>query len=297
MATSNLRTERLIEVEDGALQVILTGDGERLMCVAASTGVAPPSFDDVLGEFGTLVRVAPRGVGHSSPVRDWRDTTFERLVEDLEAVRQGLGGKRWLYAVGHSRAGFIGLLYALRYPEALSGLILAGTAASGHFRDEPDSINSPSRPDGAHNLELVIRARAPDATPEEKRRYAELFYHQRAVQDAFVTRSAAGDDGLPPEVPELLRAMIAQMHGTPPYARYDVTDRLGEIRVPTLILHGRHDNMVPLRWGERLAERIPGAELVVLEESKHFVLEEEPERVRAAVRRFIAERVQQQPAE
>jgi pimeloyl-ACP methyl ester carboxylesterase len=48
-------------------------------------------------------------------------------------------------------------------------------------------------------------------------------------------------------------------------------DRLGEIRVPTLVLHGTEDPLVPIGHGRALAREIPGARLVPLEQSGHEV--------------------------
>jgi pimeloyl-ACP methyl ester carboxylesterase len=53
--------------------------------------------------------------------------------------------------------------------------------------------------------------------------------------------------------------------------------RLARIAAPTLVVHGRHDRMVPAGNGELLAERIPGARLRMLEESGHLYPTEEPD--------------------
>jgi len=71
---------------------------------------------------------------------------------------------------------------------------------------------------------------------------------------------------------------------------YDLTDHLGEIAVPTLILCGRHDPRVPIRQSEVLRDGIPRAELVAFEESGHFPYAEEPEKFRAAVQEFVRAR-------
>ena len=75
-------------------------------------------------------------------------------------------------------------------------------------------------------------------------------------------------------------------------------DLLPQVTVPTLILHSRHDNAVPLAEGQRLAEAIPGARFVVLESESHVPLPDEP-----AWPEFIAEieaflsRVRPEPSE
>jgi proline iminopeptidase len=58
---------------------------------------------------------------------------------------------------------------------------------------------------------------------------------------------------------------------------YNVVDRLHEIKVPTLVMAGRHDWIAPPKQGERMASRIEGAALAVFGNSGHFPPDEEPE--------------------
>jgi proline-specific peptidase len=71
---------------------------------------------------------------------------------------------------------------------------------------------------------------------------------------------------------------------------WDITDRLPEIGVRTLITAGRHDEFTP-RQAEALHRGIPGSELVTFEESSHMQFAEEPERYREVVAAFL-ERVE-----
>jgi DNA-binding NarL/FixJ family response regulator len=71
-------------------------------------------------------------------------------------------------------------------------------------------------------------------------------------------------------------------------SRVDVRRRLGEIRVPTLVLHARGDEVIPIEAGRILASEIPGAEFVELDGANHILLADEPawERFRDAVLDF-----------
>lgn len=68
----------------------------------------------------------------------------------------------------------------------------------------------------------------------------------------------------------------AQVQGTLPWTRWD---ELAALDVPTLVLHGELDRLCLPENGRRLAERIPGAELVVLPEANHLLLTDQPEQV------------------
>ena len=64
----------------------------------------------------------------------------------------------------------------------------------------------------------------------------------------------------------------------------DVSSLLSQVRVPTLVMHSRHDGRVPFESGRRLAAGIPGARFVPLESRNHLILESEP-----AFARFLEE--------
>ena len=70
--------------------------------------------------------------------------------------------------------------------------------------------------------------------------------------------------------------------------RYDIRARLPEIRCPTLVTVGRHDWITPVAASEEIAALIPGAELVVFEESGHSPPLEEPVHFQAVVRDFLS---------
>jgi pimeloyl-ACP methyl ester carboxylesterase len=67
----------------------------------------------------------------------------------------------------------------------------------------------------------------------------------------------------------------------------DLRGGLGKLRVPTAVLHGRHDAITPLAMGEELAEKIPGATLTVFEDSGHAPFLEEPEAFNEALGRLL----------
>ncbi len=66
-------------------------------------------------------------------------------------------------------------------------------------------------------------------------------------------------------------------------------DRLNEIRVPTLIIHGREDKAVPLRWAEEAHKRIAGSKLVVIDNAGHWPQREKPEEFNRVLVEFLRE--------
>lgn len=161
--------------------------------------------------------------------------------------------------VGHSLGGAIAQVAALQQPQALAGLVLLGTAARLRVAD------------------LILDAAL--AQPE--------------TAAEFITRHAWG-----PDAPSAARQRgKGQLMQTEPEAlfgdflacnSFDVRDRLDEIGVPTLVIAGAEDKMVPLKYSEALAQGIAQAELVVLPGTGHYIALEAPEETAAAIGRFLA---------
>jgi pimeloyl-ACP methyl ester carboxylesterase len=74
------------------------------------------------------------------------------------------------------------------------------------------------------------------------------------------------------------------------FAAFFIEDRLGAITVPTIVLCGRRDPIIPLCSSEGF-HRLPNAELIFFEKSGHDIATDEPQRFQAILQRFISERV------
>ncbi len=70
----------------------------------------------------------------------------------------------------------------------------------------------------------------------------------------------------------------------------DLSDRLGELTVPTLLVHGDRDRVVPAEWAQRAHERLPDSELRVLRGCGHWPPRECPEEFNRVVTDFLARR-------
>ena len=82
----------------------------------------------------------------------------------------------------------------------------------------------------------------------------------------------------------LAAAPHALLHGLHTFAAPDLPGALGDVALPTLVLHGRQDPVVPLARGAEVAAAIPGARLVVLDTPGHLPMIVDPERIVAELR-------------
>ncbi len=175
-----------------------------------------------LGFYLALVTFDPRGVGGSDPARTDDEFSRDTTARDAAAVADAVGLPRSV-VLGHSGGGALALTYALLYPERVSHLVLVSTAA---WWSDP----SPLRTDtGFPATEGEMRERMREEVARSVR-HPEVFGH---AMDELLPRMRFS--------PERLRWVVTVGAKT-----YDVRDRLTELRVPTLILHGRDDRRVPL---------------------------------------------------
>jgi pimeloyl-ACP methyl ester carboxylesterase/DNA-binding CsgD family transcriptional regulator len=220
------------------------------------------------------IRYDERGCG----MTDWDvgDLSFPRWVEDLEAVVTAarLGGPFVL--LGISQGAATAIAYAVQHPERVSRLILYGGYALGaKKRGDSESaefyefIQEAARlgwgKDNPAFRQLFTGRFIPDGTDEQI-----CWFNELCAKTTL------------PEIGARLIALRAEV---------DVCNLLPRVSVPTLVLHGSRDEVVPLSEGKRLARGIPDATFVQLDSRNHILLEHEPawQRFQEAVLEFTGQ--------
>ena len=205
-----------------------------------------------------FVRYDERGCGMTD--HKVGDLSLERWVEDLEDVVAASDVREPFSLLGISQGGPICVAYAVRHPERVSKLVLYGSYARGVFRrGEPDKakfyqamIDLVSQEWGSDNptFRQVFTSRfIPQGTDEQ------LGWFNDICRKTLTAEIAA----------KLLESR----------ATLDVTELLGQVRTPTLVLHARGDVVAPITEGHILAAGIPGAQFVELDSANHILLEKE----------------------
>ena len=194
------------------------------------------------------------------------------FLDQLRSVREGLGlGEIHLF--GSSWGGMLALEYALTRPEGLVSLVLNSTPTSAPRWAEETARLAAALPEGLDEKQ---------AEDEFKRRHI-----CRLDPEPEVLKRSRAKFGMP---------VYETMWGpneftvTGTLKGWDVIDRLGEIRVPTLITSGRHDECTPALV-EPLHQGIVGSEWVIFENSAHMAYLEEPAGYLQVVGEFL-ERVE-----
>jgi pimeloyl-ACP methyl ester carboxylesterase len=246
-------------------------DGSPAILLIAGGGMAMDWWEDGLCE---LLAVGPRLV-----VRyDHRDTgqsasyepgapryTGSDLVADAIGVLDALGIAR-AHLVGMSMGGGIAQDAALVFPERVASLTLMSTSPAVTDPERP-TLPSPSPRLAAHFAD-------PPPQPDWSDREAVIDY-VFADQLAYlgsIPRDEADLRLLIARIVDRSASMESSMANHPPPDEGEpVHGRIGEIRAPTLVVHGTEDPLFPIAHGEALAAEIPGARLLRLDGMGHEV--------------------------
>jgi len=224
---------------------------------------------DALKADHDVIAVDLRGQGQSAGSDDQASYDLWNQAEDVYGLLQALavGPVHW---VGLSMGGMIGMRVALRHPEVLRSLTLIDTTARG---EEPDRVERYEAFRGileSGGIEHVLPAMPPIFLKDQF-----IAEHPEAVENWF----------------EMLRrsdhASVARASRSVD-ARDDITEQVGEISVPTLVIHGTEDAAIDPEKGEELARTIPGARLEWIAGAGHQSNVDSADEVTRLVAEFIA---------
>jgi 3-oxoadipate enol-lactonase len=231
------------------------GDGETIALVMGLGGGLPWMFRQFQA-FSKQYRVVAfdnRGTGGS----DAPDIpyTMEMLAGDLAGLLEAIGVKT-AHVFGISMGGMIAQHFALLYPEKVKSLILGATTCGGTRRIIPDMEAIKVLFDMERMQKLTPEERAMETLP--------FVFSQEFINDNQAL------------IQQLLAKMVGHvtpMHGYMRQAAaimgHDTYERLPEIKVPTLVMAGDADKLVPVENARIIASRIPNAELVILKKMGH----------------------------
>jgi 3-oxoadipate enol-lactonase len=191
------------------------------------------------------------------------------MASDALAVLDAAGVEN-AHVYGISMGGMIAQEFALQNPSRVRSLILGCTACGGPLavRAKPEA-----------NQMLMARAKM---TAEQAAEAAIQF-----VYDPGTSREKIDEDlnVRRPWFPSS-EAYSAQLQGILAWESYS---RLDQITAPTLVIHGENDLLVPPGNGELIAQRIPGAKLVLIPHAGHIYTTDQPNASHQAVSDFLAE--------
>lgn len=196
-------------------------------------------------------------------------------VEELGAIREALGLRR-LHILGQSWGGMLAMEYALTQPTGVASLLIESSPASMTLWVAEANRLRAELPADVQQTLLKHEADGTTDSPEYEQAMA-VFYERHVCRmptmPEFVQRAFAK---ISPEVYHTMNGP-SEFHVIGTLKSWDITDRLGEITLPTLLLSGRYDEATPTIM-ESVHRGIRGSEWTLFEESSHMSHVEEEQR-------------------
>ncbi|HTX43448.1 MAG TPA: alpha/beta hydrolase [Methanocella sp.] len=262
------------------------GAGPALIAIYGGPGMDARGFGDLAGidEFSTVIIMHPRGSGLSGQAPDGRYFLGD-YASDVEALRKHLKLDKPA-VLGWSHGGMVAQEFAAAYPRSLSRLILLDTSAYiGGLLDDLDKAVQAfrDRPWFPGSYKALRKEWAGEYRTDEDMAalWAEEIKFYFKDFDARAEAYRISTRGLP------LRTAPLRCFNEHEAPTLDLRPRLGRVIVPAMVIVGRHDFITPVGMAEEMA-RLLKARLVVFEGSGHFTFVEEPGKLTALVREFLA---------
>ena len=263
------------------------GTGPRLLCVPGGPGRASAYLEDLggLADERTVVLLDSRATGASEVPADPSTLRFDRLAEDVDALREHLGEER-VDLLGHSAGAIVAQAYAAAHPERLRSLLLVTPSdhLQGGTRADVPGIRAARSAEPWYAEAAEAQEALADAAPAQRQalvratrpflygRWDERQQAHAASADRQSSRRAElgfGTGGEQVDVAGLLAA-------------------LGRLDVPVLVVGAERDAATGLSSVDAVAACFPFAETAVLPAAGHFPWVDEPAAFRALVSGFLA---------
>lgn len=225
-----------------------------------------------------------RGTGRSNSGNEWQVDPFATYVNDLEELRKFFDVKK-VNLLAHSWGGFLASLYAQAYPENVSKIIymncvpLSTTDYMEFVKYRTSIVET--------NKEQLVAIKETEAfkkgDPETVKKYYEVYFKNYFTRPELVkelsltmTRQAALNNF---KIYDLFFNYALQHP-------YDLYNQLGQLNKPSLIIACDND-VVPLRYAERLHQSIPASEFCLIKSGGHFPYIEQPQFLYNAINQFM----------
>ena len=266
--TATSPTGRMTRAGDVELWTDRRGEGPDVLLLAGLSDPAEAWEFQLQGLAGSyrLTAFDNRGAGRSPQMPE--GFTVADMADDAAAMLRASGVER-AHVMGFSGGSVNAQELALRHPDLVRSLVLISTWA---------------RPDAYFEQLTTFFDWLADVAPSERAMiegFLLWIYTRRAHESGMVAQIIEEALAFPhPQSPEAFKRQLAA------WKAHDAYDRLPQITVPTLVIAGAEDIATPPALGQVVAERIPGAEFVVLPGEAHQPFQESPEEFNAMVDAF-----------
>lgn len=292
--------EGFIDANGVLIYYVEVGKGEPLVIVHGGPGASHDYFLPYLlplARKNRVIFIDERGSGKSEKLEDVKQYTVENMADDVEALRQALGlGK--INLLGHSYGGILAEAYAFKYQQHLNHLILCSTFYSTkEFNDIFAQMKEKMPAELRDRINKMEKGGLfGHGKDYEKNRYTEAYmiaaWGEGYFPYLYQNRPDSGYD--PTDTGGMSWDLYREMWGSHGefvidgnLSSVEYADRLPQIKVPTLITAGDHDESDP-KMSKEMQEKIPGSQLVIFPKSGHMTFVDQPNMFIKTINDFLA---------
>ena len=213
---------------------------------------------DTLAKHFQVITLDNRGTGRSSKPEG--PYSIPKMADDVANLLDYLNIEK-AHVLGESMGGMIAQEVALRHPEKVEKLVLVCTGPGGEAYDVSGQMEAIEKVSWMYN--------PPEGMGEEE--IMDAIFDVAVYPDFLMSHR---EELMSPssDYPTCAETLEKQYVGV---CMHDTVDRLGEIKSKTLILHGADDLLLFPVGAELMRERIPDAELLLLDKTSHSIIEEQ----------------------
>ncbi len=282
--------EGYAEVTGGKIWYRIVGEGDKTPLLLLHGGPGVPSYYlnplAALSKDRSVIFFDQLGCGRSDRNIDTTLMTVESYVEQLEQLRKTLGLKEF-YLYGQSWGTMLGVDYYLKYPKAIKALILSSPALSTSMWTKDAEELIATLPD---SIQTAIKINVDNGTydsPEYQQ--AISVYYQN-----FVAKKLPWDANMDSTFAGMSEEIYGFMWGPSEFTAtgnlkdYDRTDKLGEIKIPTLFICGEYDEALPstVQYYQSL---VPNSKFAMIQGAAHITMHDNPEQDIQVISSFLLE--------
>jgi proline iminopeptidase len=282
--------EGYINVAGGKVWYRIIGEGPETPILLLHGGPGVPSYYlkplEALSKNRPVIFYDQLGCGKSDRITDTAMMTVEHFVNELEQVKQALGLKDY-YLYGQSWGTMLATDYYLKFPEGIKALILSSPALSiPLWLKDADTLIA-TLPDSVQK-DILTNEQNKTFTSPEYQEAIKIYYEH------FLARKLPWSADIDSAFSQIGQNVYEYMGGPSeftmigPLKDYDITNRLDEIKIPTLFITGQFDEARPstVKYYQSL---VPGAKFSIIENAGHMTMQDNSEQNIQVITDFINE--------
>jgi proline iminopeptidase len=288
--TKLIAGEGYIEVTGGKIWYNIIGEGDKTPILLLHGGPGATSYYlnplAALGKDRPVIFFDQLGCGRSGNKIDVSMMNTEFFVEEVRQIKEALGLKEY-YLYGQSWGTMLGTDFYLTHPEGIKAIILSSPAISSPMWIKDADYLLSKLPD---SLETIIRKHEADQTFDSSEyQEAMMVYYQK-----HIARKLPWSADIDSTFTYINEEVYTHMWGPSEFTvsgnlrDFDRTEKLKEIKIPTLFITGEFDEARPttVAYYDSL---VPNSKFVIIKDAAHMTMQDNPEQDVKEIRDFLKE--------